>query len=204
MGTGILKVIGAIGTGSEGGALADVLKGGGGSAKLGDALQGIGTIGVATSDGMATRLGGSGTGGGDGAVGIGDLGTQAGSGAVGAGNVGATKKEAAVSGSMSIEQFDAQGSPDCGKYGNVVRARAKVVQNCYLSELQKNPGLGGGKVTVEIVVDTEGKVSEVRIVSNTMGSAAVGDCIVSRIGNWKFPKPETGCSFTQTFVLTKS
>jgi hypothetical protein len=53
--------------------LADVLKGGGGSTSLEGALSGIGTIGVATSEGMATRLGAGG--GGEGAVGIGDLGT---------------------------------------------------------------------------------------------------------------------------------
>jgi hypothetical protein len=205
MGTGILKVIGSIGTGNDGGALADVLKGGGASTKLGDALTGIGTIGVATNEGMATRLGGGGSGGGEGAVGIGDLGTQAGTGPVGAGNVGGEKKEAKVSGSMSVEQFDAQGSPDCGKYGTVVKARSRVVQNCYLSELQKNPNLGGGKVTVEISVDENGSVSEVRVVSNTMsGTASVADCITSRIRNWKFPKPEKSCSFSQTFVLTKS
>ena len=203
MGTGILKVIGSIGAGSEGGALADVLKGGGGTTSLGDALTGIGGVGVATNEGMATRLGGGS--GGEGSVSIGNLGTQASSGKVGAGSVGSEKKEAKITGSMSMEQFDAQGSPDCGKYGTVVKARARVVQNCYLSELSKNPNLGGGKVTVEISVDDEGKVNEVRIVSNTVqGSDSVGDCIISRIRNWKFPKPERSCSFTQTFVLTKS
>jgi len=202
MGTGILKVIGSIGAGSEGGALADVLKGGGASTSLEGALTGIGGVGVATNEGMATRLGG---GGGEGSVSIGNLGTQASSGKVGAGSVGSEKKEAKITGSMSMEQFDAQGSPDCGKYGTVVKARARVVQNCYLSELSKNPSLGGGKVTVEISVDDEGKVNEVRIVSNTVqGSDSVGDCIISRIRNWKFPKPERSCSFTQTFVLTKS
>jgi TonB family protein len=202
MGTGILKVIGSLGTGSEGGALADVLKGGGGSASLEGALSGIGTIGYATSEGQATRLGAGGSG--DGAATIGELGTAAATGKVGGGGVGEVKKEAKITGAISAMAPEVDGSLDSGKIASVVKSRIRSVQDCYEKELKKNPKLGG-KITIRFTIGEDGKVSEARTESDSMGNPAVADCILSRLRHWRFPKPEGGnVTVSYPFVFAPS
>jgi len=202
MGTGILKVIGSIGTGTEGGALADVLKGGGSNTNLEGALNGIGTIGVATNENMGTRLGAGGSG--DGVADIGKLGTAAEAGNVGKGTeVG--KKVASISGQISAMSPEIDGAPDCGKVAGVVKTRMRALNDCYERELKKNPSLAG-KISIQVTVEEDGRVSDARIEGNSMGDAAVADCILSRLRNMRFPKRDSGgsCSIVYPFVFVKS
>jgi hypothetical protein len=202
MGTGILKVIGSIGTGTEGGALADVLKGGGSNTNLEGALNGIGTIGVATNEGAATRLGAGGSG--DGVAGIDQLGTAAQAGNVGKGTeVG--KKVASITGQISAMSPEIDGAPDCGKVAGVVKTRMRALNDCYERELKKNPSLAG-KISIQVTVEEDGRVSDARIEGNSMGDAAVADCILSRLRNMRFPKRDAGgsCSIVYPFVFVKS
>jgi outer membrane biosynthesis protein TonB len=85
---------------------------------------------------------------------------------------------------------------------NVVRRYAPGIQYCYDNELKKNPGLRG-KLAINLTVLANGKVSDVFVVEDTMGSPAVTNCVLSQIHGWQFPSiPQGTTSFKTPFVFT--
>ena len=192
---GILAILGTVGEGSAGGAVADVFGEGGVNSDLDSAFDGIAGVGLATSGGArSTRGGGSGE-----AASIGGLATSGG-GKVG---VGGKKAERRV-GSVKSEAPDVDGALDSSAIARVVRSRMRMVQNCYEKELKRNPSLSG-KIEIEFTIGESGRIEEAFVASNGMGSDAVGACIVSRIKRWRFPKPDGGSvTVAYPFIFTSS
>ena len=185
-GKGMLRILGALGDGSSGGALADVLSEGGGMADMDGAMQNIGMGGVAVADSaMATSKKGA-VGGGK-IAGIGKLGTK------GGGTVNIKKKRAAkVSGAISMDEApEVDGALVPGKITRVIRMRLGSVKACYERRLKANPKLRG-KIVIGFTINTRGRVIETSVASNTMGDSKVAQCIMSHIKRWRFPKPEGG------------
>jgi TonB family protein len=200
MGTGILKVIGSLSDGEGDSALADVLKGGGRGGGLEEALNQIGSIGVATEEGQGTRLGAGGSGG---PASIGDLAQKAEVGQVG-GGTGEKIKTASISGKITGINAEVDGKMDQAKINAIIKSKQKALQDCYERELRKNPNLQG-KIVVRFTIGEDGKVSDVRIESDTMGNPDVADCILSRIRRWIFPKPDEGSvTVSVPFVFVKT
>ncbi len=200
MGTGILKVIGSLSDGEGDSALADVLKGGGKGGKLEDSLNQIGSVGIATEDGQGTRLGAGGSGG---TASIGDLANKAEVGQVG-GGTGEKIKTASISGKITGIVPEVDGKMDQAKINAIIKSKQKALQDCYERELRKNPNLSG-KIVVRFTINENGKVSDVRIESDSMGNPGVSDCILSRIRRWIFPKPDEGSvTVSVPFVFVKT
>jgi TonB family protein len=189
---GILAVLGTVGEGS--GAVADVFSQGLGT-DLDKAFDGVSGVGVA-KDGevKGSRGDGSGT-----AASIGGLETS------GGGKVGLeAKKEAKVSGAVETAEPEVDGSLDSAAITKVVRTRMRMVQDCYEKELKKDSSLSG-KIEIEFTIGEDGRVTEVRVASNKMGSNEVAECIVSRIKSWRFPKPDGGSvTVNYPFIFTAS
>lgn len=75
--------------------------------------------------------------------------------------------------------------------------RTKQAHRCYDTALSQDPTLKG-KVTVGVRVGTNGQVCPgVSIVSNEMGSSAVGNCVVNYFRGQSFPAPRGGCADVQ-------
>jgi len=200
MGTGILKVIGSLSDGEGDSALADVLKGGGKGGKLEDSLNQIGSVGIATEEGQGTRLGAGGSGG---AASIGNLAEKAEVGQVG-GGTGEKIKTASISGKITGINAEVDGKMDQSKINAIIKSKQKALQDCYERELRKNPNLQG-KIVVRFTIGEDGKVSDVRIESDSMGNPEVSDCILSRIRRWIFPKPDEGSvTVSVPFVFVKT
>ncbi|MCX7945296.1 MAG: TonB family protein [Deltaproteobacteria bacterium] len=200
MGTGILKVIGSLSDGEGDSPLADVLRGGGRGGKLEESLNQIGSIGIATEEGQATRLGAGGSGG---PASIGDLASKAEVGQVG-GGTGEKIKTASISGKITNIMPEIDGKMDQAKINAIIKSKQKALQDCYERELRKNPNLSG-KIVVRFTIGEDGKVTDVRIESDSMGSAEVADCLISRIRRWIFPKPDEGSvTVSVPFVFVKT
>lgn len=195
-GRGVLAILGSRGAGS--GAVADVFGSSNIGGDLDNAFEGISGVGVATGGaGSRTARGAGGTGTGD-AASIGGLAT-AGGGQVSTG----TKKEARVA-SIKAEAPEVDGSLDSESIAKVVRARLRSIQDCYEAALKRDASLSG-KIEVEFTIAESGNVDEARVSSNKMGSAEVGDCIVSRVRRWKFPQPKGGSvTVNYPFIFTPS
>lgn len=194
--TGLLKILGSNGGGAQG-AFADVLGGASGGGDIAAALAGAGGVGVATEASVGGNSGPRG--GGTGKVtGIGEVGTQ------GGGNVDlGTKKEVQVQGRVQDAAPEVESSDvDRAALARYVRSRLKSIQSCYEKELKRNPNLKG-KVLVRFVIRPTGRVGDIDIEENTLGSEAVGSCIRTTIRNWTFPfRPDSETAVSYPFVFS--
>ena len=174
---GILKVLGALGPGTGGGAVADVFGSGGGMGDVASALSGAGGVAVATDPGAGGGRKGGGEGG---AASIGNLATTGG-GKVGLG----TKTEVKVSGSVAAEEAEVDSSDiDQGKLGAFVRARMGLIKACYENALKRNPGLKG-KISIRFTILETGALSDISTAQNSLGSAEVASCIMNTMRSWR-------------------
>ena len=174
---GLLKVLGALGPGTGGGAVADVFGTGGGMGDVASALSGAGGVAVATDPGAGGGRKGGGEGG---AASIGNLATTGG-GKVGLG----TKTEVKVSGSVAAEEAEVDSSDiDQGKLGAFVRARMGLIKACYENALKRNPALKG-KISIRFTILETGALSDISTAQNSLGSAEVASCIMNTMRSWR-------------------
>lgn len=69
----------------------------------------------------------------------------------------------------------------------VVQSHTRALQDCYKQELRYAPNISG-KITVRFVVDPDGNVKDVALVSSTLNSPRMEQCIINRIKRWRdFP-----------------
>ncbi len=194
-GRGVLAILGTRGSGASG-AVADVFGDSSINSDLDRAFEGISGVNVASGTGRTSR--GEGTGGAGSAASIGGIATSGG-GQVGLGG----KKEARVA-AVKAEAPEVDGSLDGDAIAKVVRARLRSIQDCYEKELKRDASLTG-KIEIEFTIGAGGEVEDARVSSNKMGSAAVGDCIVSRVRRWRFPQPDGGrVTVNYPFIFTPS
>ena len=73
------------------------------------------------------------------------------------------------------------------------RAHRSQLQYCYAREVSRRPDLKG-KVTFSCTVEADGRVGRLLVVEDTTESAALRQCLESRIRTWVFPRPSTGSS----------
>jgi len=76
-----------------------------------------------------------------------------------------------------------QGSRDNASVAAIVQTHNAAVQYCYQRELRRNPGLKG-KIVVRFTIVPAGSVKDVTIVSSSIGSSRIENCIVGRIKRW--------------------
>jgi len=78
---------------------------------------------------------------------------------------------------------------------DVIMRNKGAIRYCYESQLMRYPTLRG-KVTVDFIIDTSGRVLKVKVPTNTLTQAAakdkVGRCLIKFISRWRFPKPKGG------------
>jgi hypothetical protein len=111
------------------------------------------------------------------------------------------KRRTKVTASVQRGQSEVQGFCKTADIQRVVQARSAGIKFCYESELQRDPGLAG-KVVLNWVINPEGVVSRVYVVSSTMNSRKVEDCMLRQVRRWTFTKPEGGqCSVNFPFVF---
>ncbi len=191
---GLLKVLGSAGAG--GGAFADVLGSGTGSADIAQALAGAGGVGIATEASLGSggpRGGASGN-----VAGIGDLGTK------GGGNVDlGQKREVAVTGRVRDAAPEVEtGEVDRNALARYVKDRLKAITGCYERELKRNPTLKG-RVVVRFTITSAGRASAVEIEENGLGDDGVAACIRTIVRGWNFPfKPDDDVTVSYPFVFS--
>lgn len=174
---GMLKVLGALGPGTGGGAVADVFGAGGGMTDVATALSGAGGVAVATDPGAGGGRKGGGQGG---AASIGDLATSGG-GSVGYG----AKQEVRVSGSVAAEEAEIDSAEiDQQKMGAFVRARMGLIKACYENALKRNPNLKG-KISIRFTILETGGIADIQTAVNSLGSPEVAACITNTMRTWR-------------------
>lgn len=118
-----------------------------------------------------------------------ELAVEGGTGSVDTGTK-APEVKATVKAAQPSEAFGT-GTLDTNKIADTVRKRIGAVKACYEKELKKNPKLEG-KIVVQFTINEGGRVEDTTIKSDSIGEAAVGECIMGAIKKWPFARPEGG------------
>jgi outer membrane biosynthesis protein TonB len=174
---GILKVLGALGPGTGGGAVADVFGTGGGIGDVASALSGAGGVAVANDPGATGGRKGAGQ---VEAASIGDLATS------GGGKVAyGAKTEVRVSGSVAAEEAEIDSSEiDQQKLAAFVKARQALIKACYENALKRNPNLKG-KISIRFTILETGGLADVAAAQNGLGAPEVAACIIQAMKSWR-------------------
>jgi outer membrane biosynthesis protein TonB len=194
---GMLKVLGALGPGAGGGAVADVFGAGGGMTDVATALSGAGGVAVATDPGAGGGRKGGGQGG---SASIGTLATGGG-GAV----AYAAKTEVKVTGTVATEAAEIDSSDiDQAKLGAFVRARMGLIKSCYENALKRNPNLKGRLVVRFTILET-GSVTDIGAAQNTLNAPDVATCIMNTMRSWRTQfRPSGPVTVEYPFLFTPS
>ena len=91
----------------------------------------------------------------------------------------------------SEPQVEVMGALPIDAVKSVVEKNSKAIVECYKAGLKRDPKLQGA-VLVRFVIGSDGKVSNVKELSNGMPDAKVTECIVGEFKKLTFPKPEKG------------
>lgn len=172
------------GTGKGNGTMGHGSDNGGGYAQ---ALYGKGLIAAQVGGGG----GGFGSGWGDGTPGTGSYGTKG----KGGGHEGyGTSRLGSSARSFSYPVSDeamVEGGLDREAVDLVVMKNLGQITYCYELGLQKKPTLRG-RVIVDFIINGQGRVISQSVVSSSLKSSSVESCMLSKIRNWKFPRPVGG------------
>jgi hypothetical protein len=195
---GVLKILGARG---EGGALADLVKGGDVSGDADKVFSQVGGVGVAGAGGAGGLRSAKGAGGTGSLRGGGSL-RASGPGEVGTGERGGEHAVKVVV--KDSAPTDVDGSLDPGVIAREIRGRLGAVKACYESGLKRNPSIGG-KLVLRFEVSSIGKVTSAEIDQDSMHDDEVASCIKSRVMSWRFPAPAGGSvQFSYPFIFQAS
>ncbi len=189
--TGALGTIMAGDTGALNSKMAVAMSGEGGELVIGHGSGGMGFRG--------TGAGGGGTAGYGRIHGLGSIDTGGGTGRNA--NVGIGRKKRKKVARLKIAGGRSSGGCDKGDIAKNVRRRAAALRACYERQLMSKPNLKG-KVSVQWTINTEGKVTRPKIVSNSLKNSSVTDCVMRTIKRIRFKKPEAGiCVIQWPFVF---
>jgi TonB family protein len=204
---GALAMLTAVGDESDDGSgeqVEDLIgQGGVQSANLGKALSSLdGLKQGGSGTGMAAgrgRRGGSGTAGAGGSVddllvGVGTAGSRslARKGMIALSKPDQVVGQAAKSANRNIDAIN-----------DVIRRKQGALQHCFTIELRRDPSLSG-KITVKFTVESNGHVSNANVVSSTIKSASLEQCLLRSINMFIFPpiaESEGSMTVTYPFVF---
>lgn len=79
-----------------------------------------------------------------------------------------------------------------------IQSKMNQIRWCYQQEVQRNPDLAG-QVVYQWIITPTGKVFGVKVVSSSLNSTGVEECIASRIATWVFPTPKGGGTVKVTY-----
>ena len=69
----------------------------------------------------------------------------------------------------------------------IVQSHTRALQDCYKQELRYDPGISG-KIIVRFIIDVDGNVKDASVVTSTLNSPRMEECILNRIKRWRnFP-----------------
>ncbi len=80
------------------------------------------------------------------------------------------------------------GTIDKNALNKYLRARQSAFLKCFVTVGRKNPGLGG-RLELKVEINLAGRAAA-KVVSDNTGDPAFGICIVGKMGEWSFPKPD--------------
>jgi TPR repeat protein len=86
----------------------------------------------------------------------------------------------------------------------VITRHLEQVRFCYMDERPRLPDFFGGELLIQLMIDPDGRTSEVLLVKTSLNNAKVEQCLLLKIQKWKFPSPKDRKPNTVSFPLVFS
>ena len=155
-----------------------------------------------SGENIGTRTKNTGAGGrGKSTVGISGVGTRG----KGTGNfgqeVGSLGKKGAVDIDFGGQEEAFVGSLDRAAIRRVILKNKGAVKSCYNQELNRNKD-AFGKLVLQWNIVEQGRVREAKVVSNSVGSQRMANCIIAKLKTWRFPEPPKNVEGQVTYPFT--
>ena len=95
------------------------------------------------------------------------------------------------------------GALDVAAVTHVLRRRRSAFRACYERRLADVPRLAG-KVAVRFTLGVNGRVTRIRVASNTTGDSNVASCMTRKLKAWRFSPPQNGSvTFSASLVMSR-
>jgi len=75
---------------------------------------------------------------------------------------------------------------------NTITKKQKLLQTCYLNFLKTKSKKTDGTVHLDWMIQPNGHVKDVEVISSELGNQLLSKCMTSEIAKWKFPPPPAG------------
>jgi TonB family protein len=89
----------------------------------------------------------------------------------------------------------------------IVQSHTRALQDCYKQELRYDSGING-KIVVRFTIDVDGNVKNASVITSSLNSPRMEECILNRIKRWRnFPPcdPSVGDkTYRQSFSFGKN
>ncbi|MFM8314253.1 MAG: AgmX/PglI C-terminal domain-containing protein, partial [Deltaproteobacteria bacterium] len=83
---------------------------------------------------------------------------------------------------------------------NTILKNNKTIQECYLKHLDQKEAKTSGKVQVDWQIAPNGEVLTPQVVTSTMNSKNLEDCVLSKVKTFSFPPPPSDKPVYTTFT----
>jgi len=132
-----------------------------------------------------------------GAIGVSTAGVGGGKAVSGIGSVAGAKAGGQGVGLIE-EEGEVSGGLDREVIAQYIRQQIGQILYCYERQLSASPDLFG-KLAVRFTIKADGRVDSQKIGESTLKNASVEGCVLSKVGQWKFPTPEGGTQVIVTY-----
>ena len=134
-------------------------------------------------------------------VGISGVGTSGkGTGNFGQG-VGSLGKKGAVDIDLGGQEEAFVGSLDRAAIRRVILKNKGALKGCYNQELNRNKD-AFGKLVLQWNIVEQGRVREAKVISNSIRSQKMANCIIAKLKTWRFPEPPKNVEGQVTYPFT--
>jgi len=96
---------------------------------------------------------------------------------------------------------DVLGEADGKAVRDAIDARTPALRECYEARLEVQPELEG-KVTYQLQIATDGRVTSIVVAEDTVEDATMLDCTRTRIDAWRFPEAKDSAEVTFSVVFS--
>jgi hypothetical protein len=104
--------------------------------------------------------------------------------------------------STNKDKPDYKSSYEQNQVRNTILKNNKSVQECYLKHLEEKDSVTSGKVQVDWQISPDGTVLSPQVVTSTMKSKNLEDCILARLKAFNFPPPPSDKPVYTTFTYS--
>jgi len=106
----------------------------------------------------------------------------------------------AVHATVELKEISATGGFTRETLEKVIKQQIPSIEGCYQKALEKKARLQG-EVTFQLIIDSKGKVAKASLVSSRLNDKRLENCMIKKIKEWNFPKPEGDVTITVSLNL---